>query len=371
MKEKKPTYHRLWFLLLVPFSFGITYWAKQNPDTVEKYYALGFYPAYARLIGGFTAKLPFSLAELLLILVVAAVLLAIVFTTIATLHKSALARRIPKTFVATVLAVASVLYFLFTIGGGLNYYRYNFAFYSNFSIRDSSEVELAALCDELIAKANVLRRKLPADENGIMILTPWEKQNLTAETQRAYRKIAAQEPVLALGGIAKAKSVCISEAMSYGQIVGIYVPVTLEANYNRFTPDYALPSAICHELAHASGFMREDEANYIAFLVCRQSDNVSLQYSGMMLALSHSLSALNDANSYLYYAALDRMSDSVKADMQAYNRYWEKYDTLAGDISEQINDVYLQLNDQSDGVASYGRMVDLLLADYRQTHGLD
>jgi hypothetical protein len=31
-------------------------------------------------------------------------------------------------------------------------------------------------------------------------------------------------------------------------------------------------------------------------------------------------------------------------------------------VSNQLNDTYLKLNSQSDGVKSYGRMVDLMLA---------
>lgn len=39
-------------------------------------------------------------------------------------------------------------------------------------------------------------------------------------------------------------------------------------------------------------------------------------------------------------------------------------------MAAKVNDSYLKSNRQEDGVKSYGRMVDLLLADYRQRHGL-
>ena len=34
------------------------------------------------------------------------------------------------------------------------------------------------------------------------------------------------------------------------------------------------------------------------------------------------------------------------------------------EVSKAVNDVYLKANDQEDGMKSYGRMVDLLLAEY-------
>ncbi len=45
--------------------------------------------------------------------------------------------------------------------------------------------------------------------------------------------------------------------------------------------------------------------------------------------------------------------------------YWKNFDTKVAKISNNINDAYLKANNQDDGVKSYGRMVDLLLAYYR------
>ena len=41
-----------------------------------------------------------------------------------------------------------------------------------------------------------------------------------------------------------------------------------------------------------------------------------------------------------------------------------------GEIADKVNDAYLKANDQADGTKSYGRVVDLLLAEYKTRHGL-
>ena len=47
--------------------------------------------------------------------------------------------------------------------------------------------------------------------------------------------------------------------------------------------------------------------------------------------------------------------------------YWKQFEnTVISNTANKINDVYLKINNQEDGVQSYGRMVDLLLAEYRQ-----
>ena len=52
---------------------------------------------------------------------------------------------------------------------------------------------------------------------------------------------------------------------------------------------------------------------------------------------------------------------------RAYNSaYWERFEGRLSEVSRTVNNTYLQANSQEDGVQSYGRMVDLLLADQRQ-----
>ncbi|MEG1621552.1 MAG: DUF3810 family protein, partial [Oscillospiraceae bacterium] len=61
-----------------------------------------------------------------------------------------------------------------------------------------------------------------------------------------------------------------------------------------------------------------------------------------------------------------KYSDEVKRDFQIYSQYWKKYEGPVAEISNKVNDTYLKMNSQNDGVKSYGRMVDLLIADYKK-----
>lgn len=63
--------------------------------------------------------------------------------------------------------------------------------------------------------------------------------------------------------------------------------------------DVLIPVTMCHELSHLSGYMREDEANFIAFLACLQSDDPEFRYSGVYLASVHAMNALLTVDSDL------------------------------------------------------------------------
>ena len=52
--------------------------------------------------------------------------------------------------------------------------------------------------------------------------------------------------------------------------------------------------------------------------------------------------------------------------MQENNPYWNRYEGKVAEVSNQMNDTYLKLNNQEEGVQSYGRAVDLMLAYYRE-----
>ena len=61
--------------------------------------------------------------------------------------------------------------------------------------------------------------------------------------------------------------------------------------------------------------------------------------------------------------------EGVRRDLAASSAYYQAHHTSFGEFSTKVNDTYLKVNSQPQGVASYGRMVDLLLADYRARRG--
>jgi hypothetical protein len=65
------------------------------------------------------------------------------------------------------------------------------------------------------------------------------------------------------------------------------------------------------------------------------------------------------------------LDQKVKDDLIYSNLYWKQFDGTISDISNKLNDSYLKINDQDDGVRSYDRMVDLLIADYKIKHNLN
>lgn len=362
LKEK-----RNWFLICWPVAFGLYFLAKNSETFAENVCARGIFRVYGWIMSHISGIIPFSLAELLLIIFALWVPGMIIAAVVRIIRKNEKGVRIVRTL-RDVVIMTGIIYAWYMIGCGTNYYRYEFTRFSGLSIEKSTKEELYELCLELGEKTNAARAALNIPEGETFRSGLGNRERALAASE-AMDKLSESYEVLE-GYYPRPKSVIFSEVMSEFNITGVYFPWTVEANVNVAVPDYSLGSTLCHELVHLRGFMREDEANYVGYLACINSDNAELRYSGYMSALINASNRLYDEDKELYYRYWSQTyDDGVRLDMVEASEYWKQYeDTVLSEAGEKINNSYLMANNISDGTKSYGRMVDLLLAEYRQKH---
>ncbi len=359
---------RLFLLLLFPAGLLLLDFAKKHPEFTEHVFARGFFKIYSQIFSNITGLFPFSLAEFGICLGIFLIPAIVIIEIILVIKRKGSRIYMIVRDILTVAGIASLAYFLLVVGCSVNYYRYTFGQIAGFDVHDSSVDELKYLCDDLAAKASELRAKVGEDENGVYRLS-FSKHALGEKCREAYKNLAKVYPET--GGLyPRPKCVIHSTLMSMAEFTGVYVPFTMEANVNIDAPDYSIASTMCHELAHLRGFIREDEANYIAYLACMASDDVELQYSGVVEALLYAGNALAGKDYEAYCAMRAGLHPGINRDYAANSEYWKQYEkTVISETANEINDTYLKQNDQEDGVQSYGRVVDLLLAEQRKRLG--
>lgn len=358
---------RLWLLLLFPLAYGCLTLAKRSVFFAEEVFAKRIFKVISVGLSALTGWIPFSLAECsVLLLPVAALVLLIRFIVHMVKNKEG---RFERCLLAIVnlACTAAVVFFVYVVGCGINYHRVSIADYRGITVRDSSKEELFSLCKKLAAQASELREELVVyeDENGVLRL-PMSNRELGKLTKKAYENLSDELEIL--GGLYPApKGIACSKAFSAMELTGIYTCWTMEANVNVDIPDYSRASTMTHELAHLRGFIREDEANFLAYLACMASDDALVRYSGTMLALIYSGNALAGQDMELYGELWTGYHEGMIRDFADNREYWKQYeDTVISETADKVNDVYLKANEQEDGVKSYGRVVDLLLAEYRK-----
>ena len=303
-----------------------------------------------------------SAAELIIIALIITIII-LTFVTIVGSIKHKTSEHIKK-YIFGLASLISVLYFLFVLFCGINYYRYEFTHYSGLELKMSSKQELIELCELLIIDANEYRAKLDTHE-GTAKLFDNSYYETAERAGNSMDKLSEGYKILK-GNFSSPKAVRQSKIMSYFNITGVFFPYTFEANVNVHIPPYQIPSVMLHELVHLRGFMREDEANFISYLASIKSGYDDFYYSGTMSALTHSMNALYLADYDEFVRLYNLYSDDVRKDIEFSRSYWKQFDTKVADAANKVNDIYLKAHNQQDGVRSYGRMVDLLLAYYRQ-----
>ena len=342
-------------LLFMQVSWLITLYARFNRDFAE-FYVLKVYPVFAKSLSLFTS-VNFSLAEFIIIVFVITAAVYFFITLIKTVARKS--SRYFKNFLLNIAVLLSVVYFIFVIFCGINYYRYEFTYYSGLEVREYSRADLINLCEILINDANETRSKLNKAGGGTAKLFEDDYYKMVEKAKKTFDNISEQYEVLK-GDYPAPKAVFFSKVMSHFQITGMFFPFTFEANVNADIPAYQMPSTMLHELTHLRGFMREEDANFISYIACINSGFNDFAYSGIMLALSYSMNALYEEDLDAYERLGSFYSDDVKKDLMQSANYWRQFDTIA----VKISDIYLKSNNQKNGVKSYGGMVDLLLAYY-------
>ncbi len=350
---------KLLWLLLFPLALVMKEWAAANSPLIETHYSLGFYPVLSQAVSFLFGWMPFSAAEFLLYFGIAGLLAYIITQIVLIIIRR---ERLLRTFkLLTHLAmIISIGYFIFIALWGLNYYRQPLAKTLEYRVVPRSVSELKKLCVALTDETNKARIGLAEDSHGVTTLREG-KSAMLRRIPSAYVKLSEEYPLFN-AKYGPPKPVWQSHRMSYTETQGVFIPFTIEPNVNIEIPEAFLASTAAHEVAHQYGFAREDEANFVGYLACMSSEDDEMEYSGLLMALTTSMNALHGYDSDAYWEIYETYSDGIKRDLNSYQKYWKQFEGPVAETSSKMNNAYLKSNMQADGVNSYGRMVDLLLA---------
>ncbi len=220
--------------------------------------------------------------------------------------------------------------------------------------------------NEVVDNINKLSTKMKRDSDGDLI-----KNYSYNECKAALRNISDRFTCLS-GYYPSPKEIYYSDIMTQQYLAGIYFPFSMEANYNKLMYISNMPSTICHELSHLKGYIRENEANYLSFVACIESDNEFLQYSGYLSVFYYLLDDIET------YATEEEKTNMHKIDKRAYddtifvkeevfNEIEEKSfvstDTLS-DATDKFIDSNLKINGVTSGMDNYNEVVRLLIFYY-------
>lgn len=325
----------------------------KNPQIVESYYSVKFYPYISKFLRSIFDNFTFSIGDILYIFI-----LTIIVFKVFKNRKMKI-----KKVIIDGLGILSVLYFIFHLFWGLNYYRTPLTQKLNLKTNYSTE-DLIKTTKEIILLTNKVHFDITNDTEKVVSLK-LNFEDLKKEINIGYKNISKKYPFLKYYPSNQKKSL-FSTPISYMGFSGYFNPFTNETQLNWHTPKNSQPITQAHEQAHQLGFAAENEANFIAFLATNENNNIFIKYSALTFALKHCLNDLfiKDLDSFNYLKS--SVNYGVLKDFENRQKKWNYFKNPLEPLFKKIYSKFLNFNNQKLGIKSYNYVVAHIVNYYNR-----
>jgi hypothetical protein len=328
--------------------------AANYPQFIERYYSEGLYPVICHMLHPVFNLFPFSIGDVLYVFAIIYLGYALIRLIKLSFKKQFYQAGLHILKLTIGLQCSILVFYLFW---GMNYFRPSAGQLLN--LRDSvyTTAQLKSVTAVLIDSANCTRERLtPADLKQSNKLIYQTAIAAVKTLSRKADKFETYNPEI--------KPSVLTPLLNYISTSGYYNPFTSEAQMNYQMPIFERPVTACHELAHQMGYGAEDEANFVGFLAGSNSRDKLQRYSAYHLAVDEFMHALYFRDSLANKALKPRVSVAVHNDFKAERKYWLSYQNKAEIITGIFYDKFLKVNNQPQGIKTYNRMVQLVMALY-------
>ena len=268
----------------------------------------------------------------------------------------------PVQWFGWVLSGVSIIFLLYTVTYGLNYYAGSIAEDIRLEVVEYNTEDLTDAAIYYRDKANALASQVNRDGNGtakfadFATLADQAAEGFTALTYDYSYSIFAgcKLPVKELGW---------ADWYTAQGVTGVTMGITGEAAVNPQIPDLMLPYAMCREMAHRMCIADDNDANFAAFLAAQANSSKEFQYSAYAMAYYYCYNALLGSNTVEATAAAARVSggvsDQLYKDLAAYGKFF------GGSAADTVMASGMPAG-QGVNVNNYDDPSDLLVAWYIQ-----
>ncbi|OWK74438.1 hypothetical protein CBW16_03245 [Flavobacteriaceae bacterium JJC] len=295
----------------------------------------------------FFAWLPFSLGDILYIIL--GLVLILFFIKI-------LKKQTRKAYLLKFLILLNLLYFVYQIFWGMLYFQKPIL--DQLPEEKITVEETKNLTLKYLNLCKQTRKTVKEDRNGVF--KAYDLNGVKTEIlshQNGLPKFISNKNGTAVNAF---KPSLFKGIMSYTGILGYYNPFTAEAQYNAELPSTYLPFTLAHESSHQLGYAREQEANFIGYLLGKNSEHSDLKYSTEYFVLKSLLNSLSENNPEFVKDVLRQYSPEMKRDRLAEKMFIKKHEGSLDVLFGFTNDLFLKSN-QQEGSVTYSYFIDLLV----------
>lgn len=257
----------------------------------------------------------------------------------------------------TLLIGVNIFYFLYQIFWGMLYFQISII--KKLPTQEEPTTEKAkVLALKYLEKCKKTRSLVKEDRNGIFVITDLrsiQKEILAGQASLPKSISGKKAPE-----VNSFKPSLFRNVMSFTGILGYYNPFTAEAQYNSQLPNTYIPFTSAHESSHQLGFAREQEANFVGYLIGINAENSELRYSTEYFTLKSLLNFIVEKDPEFVKTMLENYSPQMKRDRAYEKAFVLHHQGWLDDFFGFTNNLFLKSN-QQEGSVTYSYFIDLLL----------
>lgn len=330
-----------------------------DPARVENQYATGIYPAIGRFLRYIFCWIPFSIGDLLYGSVIIWVLIGI-FRMVKAIFRKRVSRGSFAAGIGRLVNIMLLIYIVFNLLWGINYNRKGIASQLQLKLEKYQPGDVKAINALLVARTNSCKQALVNDQFSY----PSNRQ-LFAHIDSVYSQAKKTYPFL------QHQPLSLKPSMwgwlgNYMGFTGYYNPFTGEAQVNTLVPKFLQPFTTSHEVAHQLGYAREMEANFVGYLAATSSNDTSVLYSVYLDLFMYSNRNLYGTDSAAAREFFKQLSEPVKQDIKEWRAFNRKHKSPLEPIFKWVYGIYLENNQQPQGVLSYDEVTGFIIAYYKK-----
>lgn len=356
----KSFFKRFWVFIPLILAVMMYFILPHFPAVTEYVFSRGLFKIITVPLGFVISLVPISLTEWIVLLAAPALITLLVILIVKLESRKGGRKKLLLKAGKFTVAVISILSFIYMACHGANYYRYPMEKLMNLDTSQKTPEDLYNACVFLANGAAQARAELDIPEDEPFTFT----ESIYTELSRAnsgYKSVVDEYPFLWSSSL-RQKPVILSEPWSYTGITGVYCPFIVESNVNTAQPDYGIPFTAAHESAHLRGVAFENECNFLAFLSCINSEYPEYRYSGYMEAFVYCSNALFAYDQELWGGTQQYVTEGMFRDFAELSKYIDDHAGKVEEVSSDFNDNFIKAQGVSDGVLSYDRVTELILA---------
>jgi hypothetical protein len=142
---------------------------------------------------------------------------------------------------------------------------------------------------------------------------------------------------------------------------GVYMPFAGESQLDGGLHKLSKPFTMAHELCHGMGWTHEGDCNFMAYLICRKSEDVFVRYSAELGYWRYLFANASRVHPEHFKQVRSSLNPDVLNDLIEINAANNRYPEIFPTLREWFYDWFLKKQGIASGDKSYSEIIRMVV----------